>query len=119
MRGLIIALMSLTLATTGFAQSRYRSGGGSGSRVAARPFAGGSVRGGFTGGGFGRGFVDSNRGFVGPGRIYSGGYYGGYGYGAGLGYSAYYAPYCSGPYYYGGYNCGYPLRGYYPPSPFG
>ena len=112
MRGLLIVLMSLTLATTGFAQSRHGSGG-SGSRVGARSFAsGGAVRGGFSGGGFGRGFVNSNRGFVGVGRPYAGRYYGRYGYGAGLGYSAYYAPYCYGPYYYGGYNCGYPRLGY-------
>jgi hypothetical protein len=103
MRGLLIVLMSATLAaTTGFAQSRYRSGGG-------RSFAGG---------GYGRGFVGSNRGYVGVGRAYAGGYYGGYGYGAygygyGLGYPAYYGPSCYGPYYYGAYNCGYPIRGYY------
>jgi len=108
MRGLLIVLMSATLAaTTGFAQSRYGSGGG-------RSFAGG---------GYGRGFVGSNRGYVGVGRAYAGGYYrgygyGGYGYGAygygyGLGYPAYYAPSCYSPYYYGAYNCGYPIRGYY------
>jgi hypothetical protein len=113
MRGLLIVLMSLTLATTGFAQSRHGSGGGGGSRVGARSFAGGGVRGGFTGGGYGRGFVNSYRGFVGVGRPYAGGYYGGYGYGLGWGYSVPYTPYCYGPYYYGAYNCGYPLRGYY------
>jgi hypothetical protein len=116
MRGLLIVLMSLTLAATGFAQSRHGSGG-SGSRVGGRSFAGGgaggAMRGGFAGGGFGRGFVNSNRGFAGAGRMYTGRYYGGYGYGAGLGYSAYYAPSCYDPYYYGGYNCGYPVHGYY------
>ena len=115
MRGLLIVLMSLTLAATGFAQSRHGSGGGGGSRVGARSFAGGAVRGGFTGGGFGRGFVNSNRGFVGAGRPYAGRYYGGYGYGygVGLGYSAFYTPSCYGPYYYGAYNCRYAPRGYY------
>ena len=113
MRGLLIVLMSLTLATTGFAQSRHGSGG-SGSRVGARSFAGGgAVRGGYAGGGYGRGYVNSNRGFVGVGRPYAGRYYGGYGYGAGLGYSAFYTPSCYGPYYYGGYGCGYPLHSYY------
>jgi hypothetical protein len=112
MRGLLIVLMSLTLAATGFAQSRH-GGGGSGSRIGARSFAGGAVRGGFSGGSFGRGFVNSNRGFVGVGRPYAGRYYGGYGYGAGWGYSAFSTPYCYGPYYYGGYGCGYPLHGYY------
>ncbi|MGA9625648.1 MAG: hypothetical protein WBL65_17395 [Bryobacteraceae bacterium] len=105
MRGLLIVLMSATLAaTTGFAQSRHGSGGG-------RSFAGG---------GYSRGFVGSNRGYVGVGRAYAGGYYGGYGYGAygygygyGLGYPAYYGPSCYSPYYYGAYNCGYPIRGYY------
>jgi hypothetical protein len=57
--------------------------------------------------------VNSNRGFVGAGRPYPGRYYGGYGYGFGLGYSAFYTPYCNGPYYYGAYNCGYPPYGYY------
>ena len=100
MRGLLIVLMSATLAaTTGFAQSRHGSGGG-------RSFAGG---------GYSRGFVGSNRGYVGVGRAYAGGYYGGYGYGAygygygyGLGYPAYYGPSCYSPYYYGAYNCGLP-----------
>ena len=119
MRGLLIVLMSATLAaTTGFAQSRYGSGGGGGARVGARSFAGGAVRGGYAGGGYGRGFVGSNRGYAGVGRAYGGGYYGGYGYGAygygaGLGYPAYYGPSCYSPYYYGGYGCGYPIRGYY------
>ena len=112
MRGLLIVLMSLTLATTGFAQSRHGSGG-SGSRVGARSFAGGAVRGGYAGGSFGRGYVNSNRGFVGAGRMYAGRSYGGYGYGAGWGYSAFNTPYCYGPYYDGGYGCGYPLHGYY------
>jgi len=117
MRGLLIALMSLTLAASGFAQSRRGSGGGSGSRVAARSFSGrvggGAVRGGFTGGGFGRGFVNTNRGYVGAGRPYASRYYGGgYGYGVGMGYSSYYAPSCYDPYY-GAYNCGYPPYGYY------
>jgi hypothetical protein len=94
MRGLLMVVMSLTLAATGSAQSRHGSGGGSGSRVGARSFAGGGVRGGYIGGGYGRGFVNYNHGFVGTGR-----YYGGYGYGAGLGYSAGYAPNCYGPYY--------------------
>jgi len=92
MRGLIMAVMTIALATTGFAQSRH-----------------GAV------GGYGRGFVSSNHAFVGAGRTYAGRYYGGYGYGAGLGYSPLYTPYCYGPYYYGAYNCGYPLRGYYAP----
>jgi hypothetical protein len=99
MRGLLIAVMSLTLAATGFAQSRY-------------------ARGGFTGG-FNRGFVSSNRALVGAGRAYPGRYYGGYGYGygVGLGYSAFRAPYCYGPYY-GAYGCGYAPYGYYaPPVP--
>jgi hypothetical protein len=30
-----------------------------------------------------------------------------------LGYSASYAPSCYGPYYYGGYGCGYQPHGYY------
>lgn len=116
MRGLLIVLMSATLAATaGFAQSRHGSGGGDGARVGARSFAGGAVRGGgVAGGGYGRGFVGSKRGFAGVGRAYAGGYgYRGYGYG--LGYSSYYGPSCYGSYYYGAYNCGYPMRGYYAP----
>lgn len=129
MRGLLIVLMSLTLAGTGLAQSRRGGGGGSGARVGARSFAGGgagpAVRGGFAGGVASRGFVPSNRGYIGAGRAYGGGYYGGYGYrgygygaygyGYGLGYSGYYGPSCYDSYYYGGYNCGYPMRGYYAP----
>jgi hypothetical protein len=41
MRGLLIVLMSLTLAAIGFAQSRHGSGDGSGSRGGARSSAGG------------------------------------------------------------------------------
>jgi hypothetical protein len=121
MRGLLIVLVSLTLAATGFGQARRGGGGGgSGSRVGARSFAGGvaggAVRGGFTGGGYGRGFVSSSRGFVGAGRPYAGGYYGGgYGYAVGLGYYGAYAPSCYDPYRYGAYGCGYPPYGYYAP----
>jgi hypothetical protein len=114
MRSLMIGLISLTLAATGFAQSRHGGGGGGGSRGGARAFSGGAVRGGYAGGGVSRGFVGSNRGFVGVGRPYVGGYYGGYGYGygVGLGYAAPYAPPCYGPSYYGDYNCGYAPYGY-------
>ena len=118
MRGLLIVLMSFTLAATGLAQSRRGGGGGGGSRVGARSFAGGgAVRGGFAGGGVSRGFAPSSRGYVGGG--YYGGYgypgygYPGYGYGVGLGYAAPYAPYCYGPGYYEAYGCGYPAYGYY------
>ncbi|HTD45542.1 MAG TPA: hypothetical protein VK687_15245 [Bryobacteraceae bacterium] len=111
MRGLLILLMSLTLAATGFAQSR---GGGGGFRGGGRSFAGGVVgnvvRGAFGGGGFGRGFGNFNRGFVGGRRGY-GGFYGGYGYGLGFYDPYYYNPYYYGPYYYGAYA----PYGYYAP----
>jgi len=113
MRSLLLIVMSLTLAATGFAQSR---GGGGGFRGGARSFAGGAVgnavrgpfNGGFgrNGGNFGRGF--SNRGFVGDRRGFVG---------VGFGYPGFYAPYYYAPYYdpyyYGAYGYGYPPYGYY------
>jgi hypothetical protein len=103
MRGLLILVMSLTLAAAGFAQSR---GGGAGFRGGARSFGGGvlgsAVRGAFSGGGFGRGFAGGRRTF--------GGFYGGYGYARGI-YAPFYDPYYYNPYYYGAYA----PYGYYAP----
>jgi hypothetical protein len=92
MKGLLIAVMFMTLAATaGFAQ----------------------VRGGFRGGVPGRSPAVAGHGFVAPRPVYRGGFYGGGfygGYGVGLGYAApYYAPSCYGPYAYG---CGYPYPAY-------
>ena len=100
MRVLLIALISMVLATTSFAQSR---GGG-------RSFAGHSVARAY-GGGFRGGYYG--------GRYYSGRFYGGVGLGFGLGYgygyAPYYYPYATYPYPYYGYYPYYPAPYYYPP----
>jgi hypothetical protein len=101
MRSSLLVVMSLTLAATGFAQSR---GGGGGFLGLARSFTAGGVLRGFTGGNFGRGFGDFNRGIVASRRT---------SVGVGLGYPGFYPPYYYDPYYYGAYDYGYPPYGYY------
>ncbi len=99
MRGLLIAVVSMTLAATaGFAQ--VRGGFRGGARVAARPSIGVGVRG---------------RAFVAPGLFVRGGFYPGYRFGVGVGIGLPYAAPCYAPYGYCGYPYPYPAYGYVAP----